>query len=235
MFFANVLPTGTNAIVVLGNTCGQVYTYQVDGFEAWFLGFGDLHDAKFDYLGSPLAYFVEQNVSISLEQNGCTYSVRIYPSQELEDSYLTNAPIIYAVSLAAVFLLTSVLFVLYDYSVERRQTVVLNAALQSGAIVSSLFPEEVRQRLYEEHEAKRQKDMEVHPMEAGHGALAIAKLYHNCSVVFMDIAGFTQFSSTRTPADVFNLLETLFAAFDKAASKRHVFKIEVRNISLFNG
>jgi hypothetical protein len=42
--------------------------------------------------------------------------------------------------------------------------------------------------------------------------------------------GFTKWSSTRTPVEVFRLLETLYGAFDRIASKRRVEKIEtVRN------
>ena len=39
-----------------------------------------------------------------------------------------------------------------------------------------------------------------------------------------DLVGFTSWSSSREPAQVFTLLETLFHAFDKAARKYGVFK-----------
>ena len=38
--------------------------------------------------------------------------------------------------------------------------------------------------------------------------------------------GFTSWSATRTPTDVFQLLETLYDAFDKIAARKKVFKIE---------
>ena len=40
------------------------------------------------------------------------------------------------------------------------------------------------------------------------------------------IRSFTKWSSTREPTAVFKLLETLYAAFDKIAEKRQVYKIE---------
>jgi len=46
------------------------------------------------------------------------------------------------------------------------------------------------------------------------------------SVLPKDIAGFTHWSSTRTPTQVFHLLETLYAAFDKNARRRGIFKVE---------
>jgi class 3 adenylate cyclase len=41
-----------------------------------------------------------------------------------------------------------------------------------------------------------------------------------------DIAGFTKWSSLREPEAVFILLEALYEAFDKIATKRKVYKIE---------
>lgn len=43
---------------------------------------------------------------------------------------------------------------------------------------------------------------------------------------FADLAGFTLWSSTRSPEDVFTLLESLYGAFDSIAKKRRVFKVE---------
>jgi hypothetical protein len=39
-------------------------------------------------------------------------------------------------------------FLLYDYTVEQRQRKVLSTAMRTNAIVSSLFPSVVRDRLY---------------------------------------------------------------------------------------
>jgi len=44
--------------------------------------------------------------------------------------------------------------------------------------------------------------------------------------MFADIAGFTRWSSERDPTHVFTLLQTVYAAFDKVAKKRSVFKVE---------
>ena len=51
----------------------------------------------------------------------------------------------------------------------------------------------------------------------------IADLFPNCTVLFADIAGFTAWSSTRDPAQVFILLQTIYQAFDKIAKRRKVF------------
>ena len=41
-----------------------------------------------------------------------------------------------------------------------------------------------------------------------------------------DIVGFTAWSSTRDPTQVFTLLETLYNAFDVIARRRGIFKVE---------
>jgi Adenylate and Guanylate cyclase catalytic domain len=45
------------------------------------------------------------------------------------------------------------------------------------------------------------------------------------TVMFLDISGFTAWSSVREPVQVFTLLETLYRSFDDIAAKRKVFKV----------
>ena len=44
--------------------------------------------------------------------------------------------------------------------------------------------------------------------------------------MFADVEGFTAWSSVREPSQVFTLLEAIYAAFDRVALKRRVFKVE---------
>jgi class 3 adenylate cyclase len=54
----------------------------------------------------------------------------------------------------------------------------------------------------------------------------IAESFDAVTVLFADIAGFTNWSSGRPPVEVFDLLETLYADFDASARERGVFKVE---------
>lgn len=54
----------------------------------------------------------------------------------------------------------------------------------------------------------------------------IADLFPDVTIVFVDIVGFTAWSSAREPPQVFTLLETIYAAFDRAAYRHNVFKVE---------
>jgi len=149
-------------------------------------------------------------------------------------------------AVAMVFVFTAFMFLIYDRLVERRQHVVLNRAATSTAIVSSLFPKNVRERLMQDNQKERKrKDKQGGLLAAPHhrlksfltnsggegeakdfGLQPIADLFPHTTVLFADIAGFTAWSSTREPAQVFILLQTLYQAFDVLAKKRKVFKVE---------
>jgi class 3 adenylate cyclase len=58
------------------------------------------------------------------------------------------------------------------------------------------------------------------------GSEPIADFFPHTTVLFADLSGFTAWSSTREPSQVFTLLETLYGAMDKAARKLGVFKVE---------
>lgn len=55
---------------------------------------------------------------------------------------------------------------------------------------------------------------------------AMADVFHETSIAFMDLANFTAWSSSRQPSHVFILLEHVYRAFDVQAKKRRVFKVE---------
>ena len=149
-FLGQLLP-GTNGIVaVLSNDCGQDYTYSINGADAHFVGIGDLHDRRYNYLkvSSDVSFALEKGLNGTSENEaqkvgGCRYWVTAYPSRELEEQYKTNRTWLYSTVLAAVFLCTSCVFLLYDHYVSKRQEKVLRSAMQSGQLVSSLFPEDV--------------------------------------------------------------------------------------------
>ena len=59
----------------------------------------------------------------------------------------------------------------------------------------------------------------------------LTSFFHLPRIFFADLVGFTKWSSSREPTHVFRLLETVYAAFDKIAERRGVFKIEVGIVS----
>ena len=53
----------------------------------------------------------------------------------------------------------------------------------------------------------------------------IADLFKESTMFFADIAGFTNWSSSRDPSQVFTLLESIYHEFDVQAKRRGVFKV----------
>jgi class 3 adenylate cyclase len=117
--------------------------------------------------------------------------------------------------------------------VEHRQRVVLHEAAQTGNIVSSLFPSGVREKMLANTENIRGRKLRssdksscvtTNPNDL-HG-MDLATYYPATTVLFQDLSGFTAWSSTRSPNEVFILLETLYRAFDAVAKRRKVFKVD---------
>jgi class 3 adenylate cyclase len=122
----------------------------------------------------------------------------------------------------------------------QRQSIVMAQAAHTTAIVSSLFPKNVRDRLLATGDRKdgsgsifsanksRLKGFLDHGGNAGQddSDKPIADLFPECTVFFADIAGFTAWSSTREPEQVFILLQTVYQKFDVLAKRRKVFKVE---------
>ena len=109
--------------------------------------------------------------------------------------------------------------------------------------MSSLFPSNVRDRLFPAEDQGRDKSFEPAKIrlktflnEGKSGFITsttqkekdkpIADLFPETTVMFGDIAGFTAWASIREPSQVFHLLETIYSAFDAIAMRRNVFKIE---------
>jgi class 3 adenylate cyclase len=252
----NVPRNGVLVNVVIENTCGQRYTYRVDpkGSNLKLIGEGDLHDPKFDHMLRQSTY-EEYSKIINAATPGagddsndetCQYLFSVYPTTDLEDQYISPFPLIYAGTILAVFLLTSMVFVLYDATVRRRQEKVMAQAIKTNNIVTSLFPTSVRDRLYQsakrqaEHDTKsglsnprcKSSKTQMETFLTGSneasvfGSEPIADLFACATVIFIDIANFTAWCSERDPSQVFTLLENLYHAFDQIGEPLGIFKVE---------
>ena len=223
---------------VTAATCGKMMTYEVIGPKVKFLGIGDLHSDTYDK--EMIMGTLDLLDPELIPEGACQFMLHMYPSNAFANSYLTNSPLYYTLTILGVFALTSLVFIAYDQFVKRRQTLLMSKAVRSNAILHSLFPTAVKERLMQEQEEKEDAkkkggfafringnqgitDVTGHTSVVGK---PIADLFPSATVMFADIAGFTAWSSTRDPAQVFTLLETIYSSFDAIAKKRKVFKVE---------
>ncbi|KAL7569394.1 hypothetical protein ACA910_010478 [Epithemia clementina (nom. ined.)] len=253
--FEDLLSPGSQGLVaVIGNDCNQSFTYQINGPDVLYLGPGDLHDTEYDKFGKH-SYMAalgakslrkRQYTGFQLSTDFCPYWINLYPSAKMQEQHQSNDPIVFTMVTISIFMFTALFFLVYDCVSERRQKKVLQVAEQSNAVVSSLFPQVIRDRIFRTHQTNagtkermstaklRLQQYLKHDEEGLNVALEhnvvenipIAELFSDTTVMFLDIAGFTAWSSVREPTQVFTLLETLYGSYDRLASRRGVFKVE---------
>jgi hypothetical protein len=92
----------------------------------------------------------DEEESQEIDNRTCSYTIAVYPTKEFQDTHITTDPILFACMVLAVFLLTFLLFAVFDRIVRKRTEKVMNVALKQNAIVSSLFPKSVQAKLMAE-------------------------------------------------------------------------------------
>jgi hypothetical protein len=142
---------------------------------------------------------------------------------------------------------TTLAFLLFDCYTRRKEDAILARAERAHAIIASLFPEAVQDRLLGMADESQSRPANRTLGLAGKAGLKtylrdsdglrvesldldtkpIADLWPDTTVCFCDCVGFTAWSSTREPAQIFLLLETIFSAFDEIAKEHGVFKVSV--------
>lgn len=168
----------------------------------------------------------------------CLYSFDVYPSDELYSEWDSRLPTIFASVVAGTFMIMALTFYMYDRNVRKRNKKVVNAATKTERVVASLFPSNIRDRLLAEEEDFERQQVERGARTRLKDFLAkdgggtsmvdmeetddfmfktrpIADLFPETTIMFADISGFTAWSSTREPVQVFLLLETVYRAFDE--------------------
>ena len=166
LLFVDILPDNVKGLMaVLSNSLGEKVTYRIDGRNAIYVGPGDLHDTKYDDMvvtRDISEYMIERAgpqttsyTSVPLDTEYTTYEIHVYPSDDMRDTYLTKEPILFAIVVVLIFGFTSAVFVLYDRMVEKRQEKVMDSAVKSTAVVTSLFPTAVHDRLFETKEEEK--------------------------------------------------------------------------------
>ena len=61
--------------------------------------------------------------------------------------------------------------------------------------------------------------------QIGNAELSIGSTYHNVTLLYADIVGFTAYSAGKTPKEVVNMLSRLFTAFDKDCNSLELYKV----------
>eukprot|EP00934_Nitzschia_sp_Nitz4_P004019 Nitzschia sp. Nitz4//scaffold52_size167869//61271//65053//NITZ4_002272-RA/size167869-snap-gene-0.211-mRNA-1//1//CDS//3329554023//4009//frame0 len=248
--FVRVFPDLSDMIdIVVENSCGQNVTFTVNTEESELVlkGEGDLHDRAFSAWNISTTWqevddLVRLIAARTPEADTCQYIYHVFPTKAFENTYVDSQPVILSFVTAMISVFTASVFVAYDLLVSRRQRKVMESASKTNAIVSSLFPRNVRDRLFEQganqllddssrksirgSKTKMRSFLNGEAKDVVSAASPIADLFPSATVAFLDIAGFTAWSSEREPTQVFRLLEGVYQSFDDEAKRLGVFKVE---------
>ena len=137
--------------------------------------------------------------------------------------------------IAITFAVVVVTFFVYDMFVQRRNMKLIQNAAKSNAVVTSLFPGAMRDKVLEQgaltnpfgQTKKKMKNFLIGSTDSSLlDSKPLAELFLETTVMFADIAGFTAWSSSREPSQVFLLLEAIYSSFDQIAKKQGIYKVE---------
>ena len=247
--FQDILPEDDDELyVVFDDACSPSYTftYRLQGPTATYMGTGDIHPTTSNQhvISAPLLNLIRHDrySGLPLSTNFCFKTISVYPCKHKS----TSGPAIYTSVAALIFFFTSIVFLAFDYSVGRRQRIVIQRALASSAIVSHLFPSErIREELYKQKiESSQNESQTASSKETASSFLqmtpnstnnlptppvapsTLAESYQHTTVLLADLVGFSSWSSHREPAAIFQVLEAIFSKMDEVASKSNIFKVD---------
>ena len=165
--FSELLPKEmTGVIAVVENSCGQTMTFSIDGPKATFTGEGDLHEPRFTALHEDTNFTELWSDGNTAEQGGnCLYSMIIYPSTEFRSEFITNRPELFTLLIASICAVTGIAFLIYGYVSRDRQKKMMAIAMGTSAVVASMFPSNVRERVLKEAEERAMENLEEGRME----------------------------------------------------------------------
>ena len=125
----------------------------LDTFQAIYAGSG--HRSSPEFRSKSVTFNVPgmQNTAESSIEGVCSYSVSISLTHQFVDAYHDSEKImLYTILVVVIFALTALAFFIYDFIVQRRNSLVLQTAAKFNTIVSSLFPSNIRGRLFADKE-----------------------------------------------------------------------------------
>jgi CHASE domain len=114
-FFDNVLPTGQDNILVVVESCSSTNsTFLINGPVATFLGDSDLHDSKYNDMALSQYFVGSESEDTSTTYKRCRHVVHVFPTRQLENEYVTKAPMHCALFVVLIFAFSAFVFFLYD-------------------------------------------------------------------------------------------------------------------------
>jgi hypothetical protein len=159
-FWQDVMPEGTEPVILhLESSCGHQSIYQVAGSEVKLLSqeqdyAGDYRDMG---ISSGFAKFANspEIVDDAERSSICLYTMTVYPTPALEQEFDSQRPLGLALAMVAVFLVTAMMFFFFDVVMTRQRNAVIKNAKKQNALVSSLFPKSIQDKMLQDAEESK--------------------------------------------------------------------------------
>lgn len=170
LYLEGLLPSGVDGlVVVLGDSSGYGASFELYGPNVTFLGNYDLHDPAYSdiIVSTPIACFPVRSVVEIDTANGevlatqCDISLYIYPSSTFQAAYRTNKPAIYCSVVVMVVVFTAVTFMFFDWYTRIQEDKLIIKAERTHALVASLFPENLHDRLLNTGKNKEEEKVKL--------------------------------------------------------------------------
>lgn len=173
-YFENIFPDMAPLLLVLRNSCGQTASFGIKGNSAMLVSSdSDVHDPKYDDWEerfsfnqtslTPLDFNAMNPSNISLSEIYCAYNFSVYPTQAFEDEFLSPEPLLYTGGFVTIFLFCILLIYIYDFARDKQKKKVEETAARDIAIIDTLFPRQVRDRLIRDNMESRNTEVHLAP------------------------------------------------------------------------
>ena len=115
------------------------------------MGEGDLRDPRYSHIQKEILFnevlYGNAN-SLEWPTGFCSYKFVVSPTAVYMKDNELSLPLVVAILMAVIFGVMALIFLIYDVQVQRRNAKLMDTAVRSGALVSSIFPAPIRARLF---------------------------------------------------------------------------------------
>jgi len=159
-FWKEAAPQGTKPCILhLESSCGQQLTYRVSAAEVELLSRGEAYDGGYQDMVVSGSFSEFTNSPDLVDEQGlpsiCVYTINIFPTQAIEDEFISRHPLWFTLGVVGLYLLTTALFLAFDIVVTRQRDAVELEARKQSALVSSLFPKSIQAKMLQDAEETR--------------------------------------------------------------------------------
>jgi hypothetical protein len=179
--------------VVADSCTGQSFTFWINGSDTVYAGAGDLHETSYDGMKATsvvASYTLHlNNTEESTQQAGqkglswdsCFVELSIYPTSTMEASFDSGAPVAYLLLILSLSGILIMAFATHNKAVDQRHQELQAKSRRSNAIIATLFPDQIRDKLFGQDGAVKEDGLRLLNSGAQQSIDALLKSENSCA------------------------------------------------------